>query len=82
MTPLEILAAKVRGAETNADGAAIIKDWYDNQTSHAINHAKESARILHEDAARPENLAGGLMEQAAKNFDGVVDLLKVSEVAY
>jgi hypothetical protein len=73
MTPLELLAAKVRGADSNADGAAIIERWYNDRTEHAIKHAKNSAEIVRDSAA----LADGLREQLAKNYDGVAELLSI-----
>lgn len=73
MTQLELLAAKVRGADNNVDGAALIERWYNSQTEHAIRHAHNSAKIMRDSAA----LADGLREQLAVNFDGVADLLNL-----
>lgn len=74
MTPLELLAAKVRGADSNVDGARIIKNWYDEQTKHTISLAKSSAKNMRDSEA----LADGLREQIAVNFDSCADLLTIN----
>lgn len=74
MTPLEILAAKIRGAETNAEGAMIIADWYLLQTRSAVNLARESAKIVLKDGGEDSILAP-LANQVASNFNSIADMI-------
>lgn len=74
MTPLEILAAKIRGAETNAEGATIIADWYLLQTRSAANLARESAAIVRKGAG-DDGILSPLTNQVASNFESIVTML-------
>lgn len=74
MTQLELLAAKVRGADSNQRGAEIIAKWYADQTQYAVRLATSSAN----DVRSSEAFTGGLRDQLAKNFDGVAELLTLS----
>lgn len=78
MTQLELLAAKVRGANNNADAAEIIADWYDNQVKHSINNSNESAQILRADAAKFDTVYGDFLAQIATNFETSAKLLEFS----
>lgn len=73
MTPLQLLAAKVRGADDNVRGAEIIAAWYDEQTKHAIQLANSSAR----DVSGSPVFGDGLRDQLAKNFSSVAELLNI-----
>ena len=74
MTPLEILAAKIRGADSNAEGATIIADWYLLQTRSAANLARESAAIVRKGAGSDSILAP-MTNQVASIFDSIADML-------
>lgn len=75
MTQLEILAAKIRGAENNEQGAKIISDWYELKTRSAAKLASESAEILRKDSDNP--ITGRLNVQAASNLDSIAKMLKL-----
>lgn len=77
MTHLEFLAAKVRGADSNADGAAIIEKWYEEKTKHSYQLARSSAKNVRDSQA----LADGLQAQLAKNFDTCAELLEIDTTA-
>lgn len=76
MTRLELLAAKVRGADSNEDGARIIADWYDSQVKHSINNSRESARICRDNAAKFGGATEVILRSVAKNFEASADLLE------
>lgn len=79
MTQLEYLAAKIRGAETNADAARIIKTWFNDNTKHAKNLANESAKILQDAAAKFEDTPyAGLLTHCASNFTSIAGILELS----
>ena len=76
MTQLELLAAKVRGADSLEDAATIIADWYDGKVKYSHNNSRESAKILRDGAAQIESPYSDLMEKAASNFDTSASLLE------
>lgn len=80
MTPLELLAAKIRGAESNTEGATIIADWYLLQTRSAANLARESAAIVAKDGGE-DSILGPLAKQVASNFNSIADMLASDQAA-
>lgn len=74
MTPLELLAAKVRGADNNVEGATIIANWYLDQTRHAANLARESAAIVQKDG-EGDSILAPLAKQVSSNFNSIADML-------
>lgn len=79
MTQLELLAAKVRGADNNIEGATIIADWYLLQTRSAANLARESAKILRDDAVKFDPPYGDFLEKIASNFSSIETMLGTKE---
>lgn len=78
MTQLEILAARVRGADSNVEGGKIIAEWYELKTRSAANLARESAAILQKDADS-DDIISPLSRQAASNFASIVTMLTGGE---
>lgn len=78
MTQLELLAAKVRGADNNIEGATIIATWYLDQTRSASNLARESAKIVLKDGG-DDGILGPLSKQVASNFNSIADMLAAKE---
>lgn len=77
MTQLELLAAKVRGADSLEDAATIIADWYDAKTKHSRQNSIDSAKIVR-DGITPDFLPQyvTLFNQVASNFDTSASLLE------
>lgn len=76
MTQLELLAAKIRGADSNADAADIIGDWYDSKVKHAHKNALESAEICRNDATKIGGAVEALLNQVANNFETTAKLME------
>lgn len=81
MTRLEHLAAKVRGAENNADAAEIIADWYDEQVKHSRKNSLDSAKICRDDASKIGGATEGLLNSVASNFETSAKLLEFDRAA-
>lgn len=75
MTQLELLAARVRGADNNIAAATIIADWYLLQTRAASCLARESARILRDDSTKFDEPYNGFMQKIASNFSSIEKML-------
>jgi len=76
MTQLELLAAKIRGADSNAEAAVIIADWYDGKVKHSRQNSQDSAKILRDDAGKFDKPYDEFLLRVASNFETSATLLE------
>lgn len=81
MTQLELLAAKVRGADNLQDAAVIIADWYDGKVKYSRQNSQDSAKILREDAGKFDKPYDEFLLKVASNFETSATLLEFDREA-